>query len=96
MSSTIAIVEDKIQSLVRRPPPFHNRNVLYMFYESLIAVATVNTSCLVHGREFGSKEGEIGHRRGYFPASISSMSFLSSVFTNELSETPRAEARSDR
>ena len=42
------------------------------------------------------RRGEIGNRRGYFPASISSMSFLSSVFTNELSETPRAEARSER
>ena len=52
---------------------------------------------LVDGRKLGSEEGEVGHRRRcYLPASISSMSFLSSVFTSELNEIPRAEARSER
>src|SRR6185437_7830399 len=48
---------------------------------------------LVHGCKFGGEESEVGHRPGYLPASISSMSFLSSVLTSELSDTPRAEAR---
>ncbi len=46
--------------------------------------------------KFASKEGEIENRRCYFPASISSISFLSSVFTSELSDTLCAKARLER